>query len=794
MHASVRPARVAVLVDRADAQWQDTCLRIIEFYSRLWGGAYNIIIPTDGKSIDERFWSVLEVFDPDHVYRYGKTGDDLRLSTPDEYENILAADLQQYLHDFNPAPDEEDRQRIRTQIDQQLRNAWLVAPFDITAALQQELKIRVAPFYFQEHIVEAGALSARSGVPWPLTDITKIAPSTEHPKEIALITVPTQSLPKLWYAAVTGLLSEDAIEPFEEAGIRPRHVDFDEDTLHDLVGLSVTGSVGRHSSNLELPSIVPFRVSMLQLGLYRSLKYQHWQEPFIVVAGDTIDDFCFYYCLSRLRDRVAWVLPSITERALNSTSAQLTRWEQNFLFDLHGQEFSTRSSRELACTSVSLDDTGIDAVINQLNELGHRQFPQVTKADRIERLIRLPLVAYERDNFQRDIIVQLSEDRSIGPFVTPKPKHFDPIHPSEHHYIAQLSMAQEGIPKHSHLGQLVISDSRLLTNGARVGKEGPAYSCPNIGYFGGDIDTVLIKPYLHIPQLHKIIQAVASSQDYECRRSDKGIYSEESIAKWGSLPAIAAFLHDDTKRGLLERFLDKSASEPNKGVYLSEDKRRYLDFAAVRAQVGDEAVTLIDDLIRKQILYRGFIFQCSSCRSSSWFSVVDVTQEFKCHRCGRIQVYTHANWKMPDEPAWFYKLDELVYQGYQHGMTASLLALDYFRSTASETFSYTTDREFWKTNASKPDVEADLFCVHDGVFTAGEAKTEPNLGVSATEENAKIRKYKRLVAGLSLRELVFATLGEEWSNATVERVLKGFSDVAYVRVRFLKAADLLRRP
>ena len=36
VHASVRPARVAILVDKTDADWQHTCLRIIEIYSQLW--------------------------------------------------------------------------------------------------------------------------------------------------------------------------------------------------------------------------------------------------------------------------------------------------------------------------------------------------------------------------------------------------------------------------------------------------------------------------------------------------------------------------------------------------------------------------------------------------------------------------------------------------------------------------------------------------------------------------------------------------------------------------------------
>ena len=32
-----------------------------EFYSRLWGGAYNIIVPTNGQKIDERFWTLLDL-------------------------------------------------------------------------------------------------------------------------------------------------------------------------------------------------------------------------------------------------------------------------------------------------------------------------------------------------------------------------------------------------------------------------------------------------------------------------------------------------------------------------------------------------------------------------------------------------------------------------------------------------------------------------------------------------------------------------------------------------------------
>jgi hypothetical protein len=143
---------------------------------------------------------------------------------------------------------------------------------------------------------------------------------------------------------------------------------------------------------------------------------------------------------------------------------------------------------------------------------------------------------------------------------------------------------------------------------------------------------------------------------------------------------------------------------------------------------------------------------------------------------------------MPEEPAWFYKLDELVYQGYRHGMAVSLLALDYMRVNSSETFSFATDREFWEEGKSK--AEIDFFCVPDGVLTIGEAKKEGRLGSSVSEENAEISKYLRVARSLSARQVVFATMSEVWSDSTINRVVAAFGDTKWVRVRFLNRKQL----
>lgn len=797
VHASVRPARVAILIDKADTDWQHTCLRIIEIYSQLWGGAYNIIVPTDGHTIDERFWTLLETFDPDYLYRYNKSLEDLLQSHPDQYNKILEREVESFL---SRSGGSYDRVAAKALVDKELRRTWL-STLAIGPALQQEVKVRLAPFWFEEHAVDAGPMYSRYTPSFPLTDITKIILNTEHPNRVAVIEAPDDLVPRLWYGSTTGLLSPSARDTFAKLGITHELFSFREDNINQLVEFATTGQIGRvgiFQPNTpvlyDLQGITPYAVSMLELGLYRSTRYPAWQEPLIVVVGNRLEDFCLYYCLSRLRDRIVWALPSITNRAIDGDDTVMSRVEMHFSFGLRNAARWNQSQGGTACLTYTLTPEEVGKVTQQLNQLGAGQFgPQIGKVDDVQSLIRFPLAAIERDNFQRDIALPFSGDLSVSPFSTPKPKHFQPINPSEHRYITQLSVGGDAPPKHFQLGASIIPDQRFTTGEVRVGKDGPAYLCPNTAYFGGDIDTVLVRPRLHLYPLATIVEQLARIESYECRPSDKGIYADESISKWGGLEEVGHFFLDAKHRELLDRFLDPLSSKDGKGVYLSSDRRRYLDFKAIKAIVGNNATSLIDELIGKQILYRGFIFGCSFCRNPDWFSVSNVTQEFTCRRCGRQQVYTKGNWKMPDEPAWFYKLDELIYQGYRQGMAVSLLALYYLKSRTQDSFTFTTDREFWSPKASKAAVEADFFCAPDGVFTVGEAKSGSSLGDGRTDETARIKKYKRLVTGLSIRQLVFATMTSSWRDETVESVSEAFRDLRHVRLVFLDASQLLRR-
>jgi hypothetical protein len=793
-HASVRPARVVILVDKDDSDWRHTCLRIIEFYSQLWGGACNMIVPSDGKKIDERFWSLLEAFDPDYLFKYHKSGEDIRVSHPEEFDKAVNEEL------ARAAGTSEQNPGLRATIAKNLGRAWLQTNWDISRELHEEVKTRLSPFHFDKWIVNAQAITAGSPPPFHLTNIAKIISNTEHPDRVARISAPETLLPTLWFSAVTGRLNGQAAAAYQELGIMPEPFEFSEENLSELISLTVNGSgqsfrAVRPESTIpaDLDSVTPFNLSMLQLGLYRSVRYIGTHQPLITVAGNTLEDFCIYYCLSRLRDRVVWALPSLIEKILNGESnVPLSRAETSFLYAVRSASSSTQHDGGIGCVTYSLSLPQLSAFIQQINQIGTTwPLEQVSRIENLDSLIEYPLEAIERDNFHRDLSLQFDGEQSVGPFNTPKPKHFDPIHPYEHRYITQISVVAEAPPKHSEMGTQILADHRLTTLEARIGKYGPAYFCPSTPYFGGDIDWVLVKPRLRLPTLSGVVEVLSATNGYRSRPSDKGVYTDEAVVKWGGLQEVSTFLRTTQYRALLDRFLDRSKSESGKGVYLDGDKRRYLDFVAIRAVIADKATRIVDDLIERRILYRGFIFGCSYCRNADWFGVGDISDQFKCRRCGRTQVYLKENWKEGDEPAWFYKLDELIYQGYRQGMTVSLLALDYLRSRSQSSFTFTTDREFSKTGVEKPEMEADFFCVPDGVFTVGESKAENCLGSSVSEERSKINKYKHLVGRLAIRQLVFATTSENWRAETVSAVREAFEDLRSVRVTFLSSAQLL---
>jgi hypothetical protein len=189
-------------------------------------------------------------------------------------------------------------------------------------------------------------------------------------------------------------------------------------------------------------------------------------------------------------------------------------------------------------------------------------------------------------------------------------------------------------------------------------------------------------------------------------------------------------------------------------IYLSNDQRAYLNFDAVKASIGDgvRAARLIDELVGKKVLERGYILQCARCRLSSWYSLELLTSDFICTRCAFRQQFTLAHWKQPTEPHWYYRLVETIYQFYKNNSHVTVQMLYKLKQQSKAAFHYAPEIDLMGFPAPGEKREIDIACILDGHIIIGECKTEPL-------RPKHVAKFEDLLKKLRKRpdRIVFAT-------------------------------------
>jgi hypothetical protein len=214
----------------------------------------------------------------------------------------------------------------------------------------------------------------------------------------------------------------------------------------------------------------------------------------------------------------------------------------------------------------------------------------------------------------------------------------------------------------------------------------------------------------------------------------------------------------------------------DEGCVLHGDKRTYLDLAAVQKLTGGDertAVELLDELTAADITYRGFVLLCVVCKHAEWYSLAELSDRFRCKRCGREQVIRRQNWKHPAAPQVFYKLDEIVYQFLKSDGDVVALTLDYVSRHSKYAVSYSPEIQL-RNDKQGLVGEIDICAVWDGMLTIGEAKRRGELGSSEAEIRDILRKYDRLADLLHARRVLFSTTSSEWKSGAMDTARRFF--------------------
>lgn len=528
------------------------------------------------------------------------------------------------------------------------------------------------------------------------------------------------------------------------------------------------------------------------------MSFQPQLLPMVVVCGAELTDFALYFALSRLRPNVCWLLPEWVDEFKKARDGREDGGSPlSALRPADGRaDFNLRHFAQALLSAVPFHATQIQFVSVTVNETQIRDFVDCLDAaahwgnGRIKALAQLPgvidellghiQVAFNTDNYAIPVDQHLSENMALGLFPTPKPKGFSFIVPYEHRWITELRIERNLYPRHPALGEWLIRDHRLGTQGARTGSRGLCYFCPSPVYFGGDIDTILVRPTVYLARAEDMVERLARAAGWTTQLSDKGFYSRDTIRKFSGLEAVAEFLRTPHKRSVLDEFVrskPKPDEQTSHGKYLSSDQRWYLDFKTVAELAGQgEATSLVDMLVSSEILHRGVILKCQYCRNTDWFALGEIAERFRCKRCRREQTILSRHALQSPDPVWYYALDEIVYQGMRSDMSVPLLALDLLRR-GSVSFLYMDEVEVRKPGAAKPFIEIDLCCIPDGVLTIGEAKKTERINGGGQAEIALLAKYREAARAFGARQFVLAT-SEVWADQTLRNAREAFKETS----------------
>lgn len=763
INTAVRPPKVAVLINLNDKDWMVSCISIISMFSKMWGGEYNIIIPTDGKSIHDDFIKILKVYDADYIYYYESTVRQFKYFDVDKFNTIISKEKIKM-----------DKEGIvRTKEEWENDNSFLnccIYSLNIEEELENILDTYTNPFRIGISNKILKPLRYIEKVNYPITYIGDIL-EENNALDIELFELDFDChLTKLLIYSKMGVVDANLFEDLKK-------MNFD-------INISKVNSCEKVSKCMAYAYDVQntkgkvFFLSNYNTSYYVNNLYGE-NEKNVIILGDTLSDFCLYYSLSRLKNNVYWI-------------PLLSQYIDDIYYNLDEQInfFQYRQENKGILLSHSLKEENIERYINELAKKDKIEFIKnnisnikLDSGVSMEYILSNIRFVFNTNNHSNDTVMLFRDGKSIAPIDTPVPKKFEKISPDKHRWITEVNFDKYLIPQKSYLVNKILIQRNYSQRDIRITKNGLSYICPHTSYFsswGDDINNLKIKPYLSILKPYETFKEIFLQARKHIKYSDKGFYEDEFITKIGSLDSVEKTLTDENYKLLLDKYIDTSKNEAdvyNNGVYLN--KRRYLDFNSINSLINDEVKVknILEDLIEKGIILRGFIFKCSYCRNSDWYSIEEVKDEFKCKRCSITQKYSSDNLRLQppslrNEPIWYYKLEELSYQAYFHNSIVPLLTIATLKRSAKKSFEYISEIEIRSDEGSeKPDMEVDICCIVDGLVTIGECKKSDKLGEGNQTDEMVIDKYYKLAEEINADILVFSSY-KGWKKSTKDKIIE----------------------
>lgn len=174
-------------------------------------------------------------------------------------------------------------------------------------------------------------------------------------------------------------------------------------------------------------------------------------------------------------------------------------------------------------------------------------------------------------------------------------------------------------------------------------------------------------------------------------------------------------------------------------------------------------VDALAGLTERGVLLMGVEARCPSCGYRAWHHIDDAKQTLRCGGC-------NAAFPMPPEPQWHYRLNSLARAAYaEHGLLPVMLVLCQLLMDARSAFLFAPCLDLFEKDGKGPLGDLDIAVILDGQFVIGEVKQSRGLFDQAT-----FVKMEDIAQRLLPDVLLFASMDRE-PNALITTEIKRLS-------------------
>ncbi|MFD7732163.1 hypothetical protein ACFV6F_17455 [Kitasatospora phosalacinea] len=482
-----------------------------------------------------------------------------------------------------------------------------------------------------------------------------------------------------------------------------------------------------------------------------------------VVLGEGPEDFALAQVLRQLHDTVVW-LPG-EELSLASMR----------LFHLG------RRSDQMTVTSASLDQAEVQRKIDELwDKRGFRMIdpaeeekPSYTVVDPRDldfhgrSMVVLQTAWDQPESLPAAVMPDGSLETALALAVT-VPPGLDPV---KHRWQVTLTCADHPLPPLAPLtgAALITSDQSLWQTFVRAADGGITYWSHRFDFVasGASLAGTLAAPKLRWPSIGNILERATAATETRLRPSAAGKRAAITERLLGSRKALEA-LAASPGWPLLRRFLpDEARKDLPQGSWWKLKSAVVLSWEAVVAQEHAEwdapaRRAQIDEWTRQGVLRRGLVLGCGHCPIFEFYPLAEISQDYRCRRCGGANSLVQERWKPFGEPSWFFDLHPAVLELVANDGDVPLLATQYLR-TQPWARPALVGEEFELLREGNPFVEIDFALATNDELWLGEAKKGNKFDGNRKEQQREIYKLFEGCSAVGATGLVLATAQPAWS-------------------------------